>query len=482
MAAQRTSTRRRRDPARRFTALGLAAIVVVAVVGYIAYTANSGLPLEDRQRLYVEVPDADRLIDSADVRIGGIRVGQVLDVAAVTQPGHRPFARIEVALSSSVGRVPADSTAQVRPASVLGLTYVDLRLGRSAQSVATDGTLPLTRSLPSSDLTDLFDVFERGAAERFRAGLRDLSAGLAGRGTALNATIASVSHLLPPLTRVATTLSAGDTRLPDFLRGYEATVAALAPVSDQLGGLVDGGSATFGALAAERQALGQTIAAAPAAEDAVTTAFTRARPALDGLARLAVNLRPAARRLPGTVDQINATLAAGVPALKALPALTPPLSSALQRLDKLSRDPNTSGALRKLTELLTATRGALSILVPAQVHCNVVSLFVQGFAGTFGTLGTGDGPSLGGLFLGETGALGEELQNAKPGINVGANPLPHLNASECESGNEPWTDKQQLGNPVGLQSNKSRDTAPPPGVAARAAAAGLMTDPEGSGR
>ncbi len=476
------SSTRRRDPTRRLTILGFAAIVLVALIGYVAYNANTELPLQNRTRYVVEVPNAQRLINSAEVRIGGIQVGQVLNVSGVAPARQPPYARIEVALDSSVKRVPVDSKAQVRPASVLGLTYVDLKLGRSERSLPDGGILPLARAVPSSNLTDLFEVFDRRSAQRFQQALAEISGGFTGRGTATNATIRSLSSLLPKLTPVADVLAAPRTRLADFLRGYEATVAALAPVSDELARVVANGATTFSAFADERRALGAAIAEAPSTETAVTRAFTAVRPALDDLARLASDLRPAARALRPTLRRANGVLDAGVRPLRALPGLMPPLDRALARLDQLSRDTNTGGALRKLDDLATAARGALSQLVPAQVHCNVISSFTQGFAGTFGTMGTGDGPALGALFLATAGGKGEALQNPKPSPNIGINPVPNLNADECESGNEPWTGKQQLGNPPGLQSKVVRPTAPPPGVFDRAAAAGLMTDPEGAPR
>jgi virulence factor Mce-like protein len=476
------SRSRRPNLTHRHTVLGLGAIVVVAIVGVIAYTANRGLPLQHRSHYIVEVPNAERLIDSADVRVGGIRVGQVLGVEGVAPRGRRPYARIELALEPSVKRIPVDSTVQVRPASVLGLTYVDLRPGRSPRSLPDRGTLPLDRARASSNLTDLFAVFDRRSARRFQSALADVSGGFTGRGTAMNATIHSLSAALPKLTSVGALLAEPRTRLPAFLRGYEATVAALAPVSDAFAGLISGGAATFDALAGERRALGSAIAQSPATETAVTQAFAAMRPGLADLSRLAADLRPGAGMLRPTLRRANTVLAAGVRPLRALPSLVPSLDRALVRLDQLSRDPNTGGSLRKLADLASAGRGTLSLLVPAQVHCNVVSLFTQGFAGTFGTLGTGDGPSLGALFLGTAGAQGEGLQNAKPSPNAGINPYPNENASECESGNEPWSGKQQLGNPPGLQSTDPRPAAAPPGVLDRAASAGLMTDPEGAPR
>jgi virulence factor Mce-like protein len=476
------TTRRRGAPTRRHLTLGLAAIFAVAVIGLVAYDANTGLPLQQRAHYFLDVPNAERLIDSADVRIGGVRVGEVLDVKGIAEPGRRPYAQIGVALDGSVKRLPVDSTAQVRPASVLGLTYVDLRLGHSARSVPTRGTLPLTQATPTSDLTDLFAVFDKSSAHRFRQALTDVSGGITGRGTALNATIRSLSTTMPALTSVADVLAASATRLPDFVSAYKVTVDALAPVGRQLAHAVTGGATTFAALAEQRRALAATIAEAPATESAVTDAFTAARPGLADLARLVSRLRPGARALRPTLTRMNRALTAGVRPLREMPGLARTLDAALVHVDKLSRDPNTNGALRKLTDLASASHEALSLLVPAQVHCNVISLFTQTFAGAYGTLGSGDGPALAGLFMSTGGAQGEGFQNAKPSANAGINPLPHENAQECESGNEPWTGKQMLGNPPGLQSNPARPTAPPPGVRDRAAAAGLMTDPEGAPR
>ncbi|WP_372789392.1 MlaD family protein [Paraconexibacter sp.] len=476
-SSRRNSTLALRD--RRVTAFGLLAVVVVLVVGFIAYTANTGLPWQGRERYTVEVPNAERLINAADVRIGGIRVGQVLKTEAVSEPGAEPHARVEIAVDPSVGGIPVDSTAQVRPASVLGLTYVDVVLGRSDRDLPDRGVLPLRQARTTANLTDLFEVFDRRSAQRFRSALADIAGGLQGRGTAINATILSTSRLLPALTRVAGVLAAGPTRLPALITEFDRASSAFAPVSEELAGLVNGGSRTFAALARERDALSAMLDVAPSTETAVAQAFTAIRPGLDGLARLTVDLRPAARALPASLRQINATLREGVPPLRALPALERPLRTALLALDRLSRANDTDGALRKLRDLAATSSKAISALVPAQIHCNTLSLFLQGFAGTFGTQGTDHGPALASLFLSTTGAENEGFQNARPSRNIGMNPLPRMDATECESGNEPWTGRQQIGSPAGQQPASTRPTAPPPGVADLARKAGLLTDPEG---
>lgn len=470
----------RHDNTRLFGVLGLASIAAFAVIGYVSFTALSGLPFQSRYHVTVEVPNANRLIATNDVRIGGIRVGQVSDVEArLMAADGRPFARVELALEESVGRLPVDTEVRVRPASVLGATYVELILGRSRAKIPERGTLPLARAFEGVELVDLFDIFDRSMSRSFQAAVRDLAGGLAGRGAALNSAIGSFSDLMPPLTRVARVVAAPQTRFSGFLRGYASTADALDPASADLARLMSGGSRTFDALARVREALAATIESAPPAERAATVGLERIRPGLDGLAKLMAELRPASGLLPATLSRINRTLAAGVRPLRALPPFSRRLGTALSALLEVSRRPETTGALRKLTDLMAATDGMLEALTPAQVHCNVVTLFFQGYASYAGTLGSGKGPSLANLGIATTGATGEGLQSKEPAPDLNVVYSPHQNAQECEAGNErPIAGKRTIGNPPGLQPARSRDTSPPPGVRERARRAGLIGSEE----
>src|SRR3712207_8431195 len=54
---------------------GAATVLVVVLGVFLAYNANSGLPLVPTYHLDVEVPDAARLTPGAEVRLGGRRGG-----------------------------------------------------------------------------------------------------------------------------------------------------------------------------------------------------------------------------------------------------------------------------------------------------------------------------------------------------------------------------------------------------------------------
>jgi virulence factor Mce-like protein len=462
------------DLSRRMVAIGALTIAIIVAIGWIAYRANFGLPWQSRYEVNVDVPNADRLIDGADVRVGGVLVGEVLGViAAPPVRGEPPYSRLKLALNSG-GPLPVDSTVQVRPASVLGLTYVELDLGDSRRTIHAGGTLPLAAARPASDLTDLLGIFDRNSSRSFKRALTGLAYGVAGRGTAINATIGSFDQLLPDATAVAAELAAPQTMLGGTLRAFERLAGELAPVSSQLGGFTDAAATTFGSLAAESQALGAAIDAAAGAERATTNAFTRAAPALNGLGRLAVALRPGGAMLAGAVDDVDGVLATGIGPLRQVPAFASKLRSALETIGDLSRDRAANRSLVKLADLIAPTNKALAAVLPAQVYCNVIGPWSQYFGSMWGGLGDGQGPALANLLVTSSGAEGEELQNPKPSPNAAIDPLPYEDKQQCQSGNEPWTGHQQLNNPAGITSRKTRTTTPPPGVTELARKAGLL--------
>ena len=65
------------------TLVGAVTVLVVVVAVFLAYQANQGLPFVPTYKLSAELPDADTLVPGNEVRIGGIRVGQIKSVDPV---------------------------------------------------------------------------------------------------------------------------------------------------------------------------------------------------------------------------------------------------------------------------------------------------------------------------------------------------------------------------------------------------------------
>jgi len=479
MTATTTKRRRRteRPSHRLYLGLGLLALAVVAIGGYISINALKGLPFESHYDVSVVVGDADRLIATDDVRIGDIRVGQVAGVVAEPgRPGQPPYAVVHLQLSPSVGRLPVDTAVQVQAASVLGATYVDLTPGHSHRTVPPGGTLPESQSRPTVDVTNLFQLFKGSAARSFQQSTADFAYGLAGRGADFNDTIASLSALMAPLTIVSQTLAAPATQLSRFITASDRAFAGLAPVSNELAGLFRGGAVTFAAFAAVPRAVAAAIEDAPPAEITGTAALQAIKPGLEDLARLMAAIAPSAPDLEPALTTLNQTFQTGTPALRHLPAFSRALQSALVALEQISRIPSTSGALRKLSELAVAFKAAIDPLEQAQIHCNVLPLSFLGISGFNGSLGTGDGPALTNTSIDNPGDSTDNEQSADVPPDGHINYRPEENGTECAAGNEPApAGSRDLTNPTGLP-DRTRSTSPPPGVLGLARKTGLLAE------
>jgi phospholipid/cholesterol/gamma-HCH transport system substrate-binding protein len=475
----RRPTPRRRVLARTYGLLGVVTSAAFLALGYISFTANSGLPLTPTYLLTVSVPNAERITKGDEVRVDGVRVGQVQDLTAVSRSGQPAYARLSLALSPSIGPLPVDTRVSIGQASILGDSDVDLVRGHSSTTIAGGGSLPLSDARPTVQLTDLLGIFKRSTARAIHSSLGELAPALAGRGGAINPTLGSLARLLGPLAAVSRTLATTATRLPAFITGYEQTASALSPVSTQLAGEFQSGGTTFDEIALHAGSVAATIEALPPAETAVTGAFARLAPALDGLAQISTELVAPGRLLPATLGQTNTTLAAGLPALARLPRFARVLGVTLGTLQRTAAQPVVPGAVRQLSDLFDAGAPAVSAFEAAQTNCNAIGLWGTNFAAIWIKVGFPGGPNIAPIAITNLGASGESLQHATASPNAANNYLANENAQECEAGNEPHTGRVTLGNPPGLQPDTSPATSPPTGVQAYAQRAGLLTPPKG---
>jgi phospholipid/cholesterol/gamma-HCH transport system substrate-binding protein len=103
--------------------------------------------------------DATGLMKGDDVRIAGVRVGEI-DGVSVTRHGDRSLALVSFSVQSD--RPLADSTlAQIRYRNLVGQRYVALSEGAgSGERLGADGTIPLRQTQPALDLTVLFNGFK----------------------------------------------------------------------------------------------------------------------------------------------------------------------------------------------------------------------------------------------------------------------------------------------------------------------------------
>ena len=148
----------------RVLAVSLAA---AAVLGTMVYLLTGGSLLEQRDHIYLYIPDATGLEKGAPVRVDGIDVGKV---SAVELTGsNRPDRIVRVTLAVTRQRLAsftADSVAQLSADTLVGDQFVDVTSGTAAQAIRDGGELiykvqpDLVKSLDLTQFTQQLRVVD----------------------------------------------------------------------------------------------------------------------------------------------------------------------------------------------------------------------------------------------------------------------------------------------------------------------------------
>ncbi len=130
-------------------------VTVLATTVLAVSIANTGVG--DTAPYKARFSDATGLIPGDSVRIAGVKVGQVESIRVA----DRRVA--EVSFSVQKGRkLPASVTASIKYLNMVGQRYIDLDQGSGpvGRSFSTGDTIPLERTTPALDLTQLFNGFQ----------------------------------------------------------------------------------------------------------------------------------------------------------------------------------------------------------------------------------------------------------------------------------------------------------------------------------
>ena len=114
---------------------------------------------------------------------------------------------------------------------MLGLKFVDLHVGTSRRVYADGGTMPITQTSVPVQFEDINTAFNEPTRKAVDQNLVGFGNTLAGRGSALNDTFASLPRLLLYLRPVAAYLSAPSTELTRLFNSLERFMGAVSPVA-----------------------------------------------------------------------------------------------------------------------------------------------------------------------------------------------------------------------------------------------------------
>jgi phospholipid/cholesterol/gamma-HCH transport system substrate-binding protein len=136
---------------------GLVFVLVTGLATAVLAVSISNTNVGDTISYAARFTDVTSLNPGDDVRIRGVRVGQVDSLSVV----DHNLALVHFSVNKAQA-LPADVTATIKYRNMVGQRYIALDRGErlSTKLLKADGEIPLDRTHPALDLTDLFNGFK----------------------------------------------------------------------------------------------------------------------------------------------------------------------------------------------------------------------------------------------------------------------------------------------------------------------------------
>jgi phospholipid/cholesterol/gamma-HCH transport system substrate-binding protein len=257
---------------------GLIFVLVTGLATAVLAVSISNTNVGDTIGYAAKFTDVTSLNPGDDVRIRGVRVGQVDSMEVVDQN----LALVHFSVDKTMA-LPADVTATIKYRNMVGQRYIALDRGEklSADLMKPGAEIPLRRTHPALDLTDLFNGFkplfqalspkdvnelsgeivqvlqgEGGTVDSLLMHTGSLTSTLANRDKVIGQVIDNLNSVLGNINNQGDALSTLVSTLQQLVSGLAGDRTA---IGDAIQGLADLTGATAGLLDQARQPLKDSI-------------------------------------------------------------------------------------------------------------------------------------------------------------------------------------------------------------------------------
>jgi ABC-type transporter Mla subunit MlaD len=312
---------------------GLVVLVLIAVLVFVAF--SSSLPFSHPYELKAVVANAANIQPRSPVRIAGVNVGEVEQIA---RQGDSTNTVITMKIEKQGLPIYRDAEIKVRPRIFLeGNFFVDLKPGTpNGKAIADGGTIPITQTSGPVQIDQVLTALQSDTRKQLQVLLKGYGSALNGKplpgedadqvpavkgltgGQALNKSLDYSPQALRGVSIVNRALLGQDMHdLSRLIAGQQKVSAALSSNDQNLKDLITNFNGTVSAFAGESSNLRSTIHQLPGVLEA-------ADPALTDLNRSFPPTRAFAREILPGVRQTPATITAAFPWIKQTRALVSP--------------------------------------------------------------------------------------------------------------------------------------------------------------
>jgi phospholipid/cholesterol/gamma-HCH transport system substrate-binding protein len=236
-------------PLLKFLTFAMVVALATTVLGLTIGGAQGG----ERTGYSATFTDASGLLPGDDVRIAGVVVGRVDEVAIV----DRRMAEVDFSVAAGQP-LPASVTAAIRYKNLIGQRFLALGQGTGAPGalMKPGDTIPAWRTTPPLNLTTLFNGFQPLFAALDPQQVNRLSMEivqvLQGEGGTIESLLASTASL-------TSTIADRDQVIGQVIDNLDQVLQTINSRDDQLSSLIDTLRRLVAGLAADRQPIGQAI-------------------------------------------------------------------------------------------------------------------------------------------------------------------------------------------------------------------------------
>ncbi|WP_026453104.1 MCE family protein [Saccharomonospora iraqiensis] len=256
-------------------------ILVTTVATAVLALSITNTAVSDRTHYSARFTDATSVAEGDDVRIAGVRVGQVEELEIVDR--HLALVHFSVRKSRDL---PADVTATLRYRNMIGQRYLALERGEepSTETLPPGAEIPMERTTPALDMTELFNgfrpLFEALAPEDVNRLSGEIIQVLQGE----SGTVESLLEHTGSLTR---TIADRDRVIGEVITNLNSVLDTVNNEGDALSNLVTTVRQLVSGLAEDRAVIGESIEGLSALTTSTAGLFTDARaPLKDSIAGL----------------------------------------------------------------------------------------------------------------------------------------------------------------------------------------------------
>ncbi|MFD2418790.1 MCE family protein [Amycolatopsis pigmentata] len=262
--------------------------------------------------------DASGLREGDDVRISGVKVGQV-DHIGVAEEGERTLADVHFGISSAY-RLPGLATATIKYRNLVGQRYLAIGTNvADGDPLPANGVIPPARTQPALNLTVLFNgfkpLFQALNPQQVNQLSYEIIQVFQGEG-------GTIDSLLTHTASVTSAIADRDKVIGQVIDNLNTVLGTVNSRGPQLSTLIDQAQQLVSGLAAQRQPIGDAVSALSSLTSVTAGLVQDARPALKdditNLGRLSGNLADSGQlldtllqKLPGNVDKFTRTLSYG---------------------------------------------------------------------------------------------------------------------------------------------------------------------------